>query len=420
MTKERNDIVANKVPVVEVPLSKSVAARLLVIALLGGADPAALLPPQATLCDDLEVMLRAVCTLKERPERAVLNLKDSGTAKRLLTAVCASTPGLTAELQMSERLAERPIGELLKLLTIYTSARFSQPDKQTLKIIGGRFAGLDLAMNIDLSHSSQTCTALMLVAPRGSSPIQLHLSPRPASLSYVQMTAELMRRCGVEVMFDPPFTNLRVLPGKYCHPEVSMLEADWSAATFFYEYALLSGREIEIKGLCAPQTSVQGDANATAGIFNTLGVETQVISTGVRLIPVAESQCRKLDVELRSTPDLVPALAVACAMKGIPFLLRGLSHLRYKESDRLEILRRALKSFGVEVRVGIDSLEYDGHSVAVAPTEPVAVAADHRIAMAIAQSAVLFPGLRIDNMECVNKSFPGFWTQMERLGVRML
>lgn len=413
-------------PTVRVPLSKSIAARLGVIAFLAGEDVDSLFDGRQPLCEDLQVMHTALGALAgyrckaaqgHKPEPVDIDLRDSGTARHLLTALCACTPGIKATLHISQGLAARPFSVLPRMLGILSSCRLDTKDSRCIKILGGGFFGCDLCFKLDTSRSSQPCTALMLIAPYGRYAVSFTISPATVSSPYIDMTARLMQACGAAVKYDKAACKISVKPSPYRTPSPALLEGDWSAAPFFYLHALLSGREVVVKGLCAPAGSLQGDA-AVAGIFEKLGVDTLPEAGGsLRLRPGGES-VRKLDMIMRGTPDLVPAVAVACAMKGIPFALCGISHLRYKESDRLQALKEALGCFGLKVDVGVDSLEYDGQTALHAPAGVLPVFGDHRMAMALAQTAVCLPGVQLDDTECVKKSFPDFWKQMERLGVR--
>lgn len=409
---------------VSVPLSKSIAARLGVIAFLAGADAGSLFACEPALCEDLQVMraaLRALSVCRHTPAQGRaqvdIDLKDSGTARHLLTALCACTPGIEASLHMSQGLAARPFSVLPGMLRILSSSRIDTKDSRCVKILGGEFIGCDLRFKLDTSRSSQPCTALMLVAPCGRYPVSFAISPSTVSSPYIDMTARLMQACGAAVKYDKGAGTVSVKPSPYSVPSPELLEGDWSAAAFFYLHALLSGRGLVVRGLCAPEHSSQGDA-AVAGIFKMLGVRTLPEAGGRLRLSPGGAVVRKLDMEMRRTPDLVPVVAVACAMEGIPFLLRGISHLRYKESDRLEAVRESLGCFGIKVAVGVDSLEYDGRTAPHAPSGVLPVHGDHRMAMALAQTAVRLPGIRLDNAGCVKKSFPDFWGQMERLGVR--
>ncbi|MCM1318875.1 MAG: hypothetical protein NC217_00650 [Muribaculaceae bacterium] len=385
---------------IKVPISKSIAARLLVIDLLGGGDPSQLLMGIDDKCEDIEVMQKGVNAIYQAinsdTKEVDIDLKDSGTAKRLLTAVCASIPGLKSRLRMSERLAERPINSLRKWLEILTFSRnhILTDNNGELNIEGRGYAGFNLPLEFDDLTGSQTLTALMLVAPTGHNPTKLSLPHGIASFPYTLMTAELMRRCGIYLDYEYPYRELTVYPGEYTRPDADMLERDWSAASFFYEYAFVTGKKVEVEGLTPPERSLQGDS-AIVSIFNKA-------ENGVYL-------------KMTNTPDLVPPVAIGCALRGVSCHLFGITHLRYKESDRLNAIKEALACLGIEVKVGADRLEITAGQTLRKPTRPLPCFNDHRIAMALAPVLSIFPDTKFDNPSCVNKSFPGFWEEFKKL-----
>ena len=382
---------------VTLPYSKSIAARLLAVRLMSGTAASteldkALARPQ---CVDIEVMKAAVSKLYSSDGEVVIDLKDSGTAKHLLTALCACRPGLTSTLTMSERLGERPFGALPQMLNILTDAKIDVRPRE-IRIVGGRFIGTDMQLQAEDTISSQYITALMLIAPSGKTPLRMSVNAQQSSLPYIKMTAALMRKCGVNVTFNQPYSKIEVSPGKYHIPTPDMLERDWSAAAFFYEYAFVTGKQIDIEGLTPPDKSVQGDA-VIAEIFG--AADTRV------------------ELNMRNTPDLVPPVAVGCALKGVPFRLSGISHLRYKESDRREALRTIIECFGIQVHVGSDYIEMSRKQTPKRPSGVVPCFNDHRIAMSLVPAMALFPDIKLDNPGCVDKSFPDFWNQIKYLKV---
>ena len=124
----------------------------------------------------------------------------------------------------------------------------------------------------------------------------------------------------------------------------------------------------------------------------------------------------RLDYDFVSSPDLVQTFVVACAMRGIPFHFTGLASLRIKETDRIEALKRELRKLGFVLRdENGDTLIWDG--TRCEPTlEPIDTYDDHRMAMAFAPAAIIFPGLRINEPQVVTKSYPQFWADLQKAG----
>lgn len=406
-------------PSVRLPLSKSIAARLMMLAHLAGSDPGYLVEGEEPLCDDLRVMLsgiRAIQRLGGLPGIAEIDLHDSGTAKHLLTTLCACTPGMHAVLRQSPRLAERPSAALAEALRIYSSGKVSFRSDGSIDVTGGEYTSHSLPAMLDTSRGSQVCTALMLLASTSNSPTRLSLPLNGVSSPYISMTASLMRRCGLEACYDPHTRSVTVVPGPCRQPAAELLEADWSAAAFFYLYTLASGIPLSLPHLKRPEDSVQGDS-AAAALFAKLGVASEFTPDGALITPGSLPPAARLDVSMHDCPDLVPPLAVACALAGVPFLFRDIAHLRLKESDRLAAISEILSLCGLRVDTSPDSLGWDGRQTLHTPSQPIHTCADHRIAMAFAMIAPRFPGIRLDNLGCADKSFPAFREQIQRLGV---
>ena len=122
----------------------------------------------------------------------------------------------------------------------------------------------------------------------------------------------------------------------------------------------------------------------------------------------------EFDLEMGHAPDLVPTLATLALFAPGASVMRGVHHLRLKESDRLETLARNLRALGRQARALDDRLE-------VLPAEgpphgaSIVTEGDHRMAMAFAVAGLRIPGVEIDQPGCVAKSNPGFWDQLQLL-----
>ncbi|MGB5525965.1 MAG: 3-phosphoshikimate 1-carboxyvinyltransferase, partial [Gemmatimonadota bacterium] len=128
-------------------------------------------------------------------------------------------------------------------------------------------------------------------------------------------------------------------------------------------------------------------------------------------LSVEASALRPVVVDESLVPQLldeIPALVVlASRVEGVS-VIRGASELRVKESDRLALLVSNLRALGVGCEELSDGLRVHGSS---APLNGVVrTEGDHRIAMAFGALGVA-PGcaITVDNVECVDVSFPGFW-----------
>jgi len=429
---------------VSLPLSKSIAARALVAGYMAcwssgrGSEPFlnSLGIPE---CDDtlkLRSALDAVsdCIASGRGEIVDVNIGEGGTSLRFFMAVAASLEGACVRISGSERLMSRPLTPLVDALrAVGADIRI---DGSYIHILGRQLKGG--ALSIDAGVSSQFVSALMLAAPSWSVGLSLQLVGKKVSRPYVEMTAAVMRRFGIDVKMSD--NNVEVPPGWYEVPARFSIEPDWSAAAAVFEAALLSpeGRPIMMSSLTPHGVSLQGDA-ACAGLFERFGVTVRYHADGSAVVfadpgrvrkLAAQSVAEKWSVDMADTPDLVPYLVVPLALLGFDCRFTGVGHLRVKESDRLAALVENLAALGVRVECGpdwIDTLS-DGsqeicrrfeHIVVNADSElPIAIKAfaDHRIAMAFSLASALAGQIVIDDAGCVAKSFPSFWTQIKSMG----
>lgn len=396
-----------QIPDVEIPLplSKSVSNRALIIAALTPDMP---LPTNVANCGDTRVLRSSI----ESSANAI-NVGACGTAMRFLTAYYACTPGREVIIDGDERMRHRPIRELVDALQAQ-GAQISYVGEEgfpPLRISGRRLSGGTIS--VDASISSQFISALLMVAPLGEQPLTLRLQGEVQSLPYIKMTLALMERAGIEC--DLTLPEIHVPTGTY-RPANQSAERDWSAAAFWYEICALTSGTFTLPGLSAD--SLQGDRDC-AKIFSHIGINTEFTPEGAVISPSPDIDGR-LYADLTETPDLAPAIAVTCAMTGIPFHLSGLESLHIKECDRIKAISTELQKLGVMVRALPDGLEWERQIRQVTEVPPFDVYADHRLAMALAPIAAYIPGIVIKDVEAVNKSYPEFWEHLSHCGFAMI
>ncbi len=123
-------------------------------------------------------------------------------------------------------------------------------------------------------------------------------------------------------------------------------------------------------------------------------------------ITVSGTSLRAIDVDMGDMPDMVPTLAVVAAFAEGTTIIRNVSHLKAKESDRLSSVVNELVKLGIDARCSADELIVTGGSPHGAQIETYG---DHRIAMSFAVAGLVTPGVFIQDENCVKKSFPDFW-----------
>jgi len=380
---------------------------LIINALTTGAAPL----PEVAHCDDTEAVQNALAA--DATAGNTINIGPAGTAMRFLTAYFACLPGADVVLDGNERMRKRPIGPLVDALrSCGADIEYAEADGfPPLRIKGCRLHGGDVEMPGTIS--SQFASALLMVAPTFESPLHLVLKGEIASLPYIDMSIGMMRLCGAKA--ERYGNIIDVMPGAYT-PSASPIERDWSAASYWYQIAAMSGGWITLRDMTMP--SLQGDS-AIAKIFEQLGVFTEPAEddpSAVSLNPSPEVYSR-INMNLADMPDIAQTMVVACCMMGLPFRIEGLDTLRIKETDRLEALRceAAKLSFRLDIPAeGV--IEWTGARVPVREVLPIETYGDHRMAMAFAPVSIFLPGLIIIGAETVTKSYPEYWNHLRQAG----
>ena len=393
---------------ITLPLSKSMSNRALIISAL---TPGANRPEEIAVCDDTAVMTAAL----DSDEPAV-NVGAAGTAMRFLTAYFAALPGRKVTLGGNERMSQRPIGPLVDALRSCGASisYLGEEGFPPLEIEGRKLTGGELTVRADVS--SQYISALLMVAPTMDRGLTVRLEGEASSLPYIDLTLGMMNHAGAEA--ERERETITVKPGSYA-PVDWEIEADWSAATFWYEIEAITSGFVSLRGLC--EDSLQPDRRV-ADIFSSLGVNTEFEGeeAGVTDLLASPELSPRLNIDLSDTPDAAQAIAVTCAMIGIPFRLSGLSSLKIKETDRLQAISTELEKVGVTLeRIGGHTLVWDGRRHPIIELPVFDTYDDHRMAMALAPASVYLPGIVVRDIEVVSKSYPGYWDGLREAGFRL-
>ena len=396
---------------IDLPSSKSISNRALVINALAGGNQ---LPDNLSDCDDTEVIVAA---LRDMPY--TIDIKAAGTAMRFMTAYLAVTDNGEHVITGTERMRHRPIGILVEALRRlgadieYTEQEGYPP----LRIRGRRLEGgmVEMAGNV----SSQYISAMLIAGPAMSKGMDLHLTGNIISRPYIDLTLCTMRDFGAEVEWTGPDTiRVNALPYR---PTPYFIESDWSAASYWYEIASLSGFDTQIRLNGLADGSRQGDS-AARYLMSVLGVRTSFESDEMQrptTVTLHRHRMRlpRLEFDFINQPDLTQTFVVTTALLGIPFHFKGLSTLRIKETDRIEALKREMLKLGYVVQSNADNdLIWDGTRCQADIHPVIDTYEDHRMALAFAPASICFPGLRIDSPSVVTKSYPQYWEHLRKAG----
>jgi 3-phosphoshikimate 1-carboxyvinyltransferase len=389
---------------VTLPASKSISNRLLIIRAL---SPGPFMINNLSDSDDTKVLENAL-----KSDKNVIYIGHAGTSMRFLTAYYSITPGERI-LTGSERMKERPVGDLVDALRIL-GAEIQYAEREgfpPLRIRGKKIEGGKISVNS--SVSSQFISALLMIAPVLNKGLQMKLTGRTVSPSYIELTLKLMQLFGIKYKFDGSVINIE--HQEYIPSDITV-EADWSSASYWYEMASMATKvKLALRGLT--QLDLQGDS-ILPKLFDGFGVNTEFIDDGVSLTDKPMNISR-FEYNFINQPDLVQTFAVLCALKGISSRFEGTQTLKVKETDRIKALNNELSKFGIELEPASDGtwIEFSGARTSIEPgTIKISTYEDHRMAMAFAPAAILGYKIDIENPEVVSKSYPCFWEDLIKVG----
>lgn len=343
--------------------------------------------------------------------RAALFLGNAGTAFRPLTAVLALSKG-EYELSGTPRMHERPIGDLVDALRLLgADIRYgTRAGFPPLSIGPGKLRSGG-SVPIRGSVSSQFVTALLIALPLAGGGTAVEVQGELISRPYVDMTLDLMRRFGVAVVRERD-DLFRVPAGStYASPGALAVEGDASSASYFLAAGAIGGGPVRIVGV--GRDSIQGDI----GFAATLSAMGADVRSGDDWIEVrGNAKLTGIDADFNAIPDAAMTAAIVALFAEGPTLLRNIASWRVKETDRIAAMARELRKLGASVDEGPDWMRVTAPS----QWQPATIDTydDHRMAMCFSLAALGGVPVRINDPQCVRKTFPGYFAAFERLAQR--
>lgn len=386
--------------------SKSIANRALIIRALtaGGFEI-----DNLSNADDTAVLDALL-----KSEDDFLDAGAGGTTYRFLTAYLSTCEGREVVLTGSERMQERPIKLLVNALK-ELGADISYEKNEgfpPLRIKGKKLKGGKVSIPADTS--SQYISALLMIAPTLEKGLQLELAGEIVSLPYILMTLNLMKYFGADAELKGNI--IHVQPGAY-KARSFFVEADWSAASYYYSIALLAeDAEIMLHGLS--EESTQGDA-VIAKIFDKW-VSSSYADNTVVLRKKSADYPSLFEYDFLECPDLAQTVIAAWGALKTDASMQGLKTLLIKETDRVAALNNELGKFGAHLSGKVEENQWNLTSENFEPfTQPlpeIQTYEDHRMAMSFAPLALVTGQILIAEPHVVTKSYPKYWDDLRSLG----
>ncbi len=277
--------------------------------------------------------------------QADIPVGNSGTTVRFLTAVATLGQG-TFRLDGIARMRERPIQDLLDALGQLGADAKSELGSG-LSAGGGAGGGFARRPGHRGRRPLQPVPQRLADGcPGAAAPVELAIAGRLVSKPYIDMTLAVMGAFGVAVAAGPPW---QIAPGTYRACRYA-IEPDASAASYFLAAAAVTRGAVTIEGLS--RQSLQGDV-AFCDCLEQMGCQVRGDAGG---LTVVGGPLRGIEVDMNAISDTVPTLAVVALLARGPTTIRGVAHIRHKETDRIRALATELRKLGAAVEELDDGL----------------------------------------------------------------
>ncbi|MBI5755091.1 3-phosphoshikimate 1-carboxyvinyltransferase, partial [Candidatus Peregrinibacteria bacterium] len=373
---------------IEVPGSKSYANRALIISALANGKS---ILKNMPFCDDTLVLIQALKNLGisiqqknadleihgrggdfDKPKKP-LNLGNSGTAVRFLTAVLAGA-SFESCITGDSRMKERPIADLVDALNTLGADVQSTNGCPPIYVKGQKLRGG--TTKIPGNISSQFISALLITAPYAKNDVTLEISTPLTSASYIDTTLDILKIFGIKTYRNA--SSFTIQAGQKYQPKTYEIPGDASSASYFLAIAAIHGAEIILKNM---KWSSQGDFEFLKILKKMGGTLRHTDRTILFKGPKTLKALGKIN--MNDMPDSAMTAGIVAAFAKGKTLLTGLGNLKYKESDRLKALESELAKVGCQARSSDDSLEIIGNPSKLRGAM-IESHRDHRIAMCFA------------------------------------
>ncbi len=344
------------------------------------------------------------------PINKILNCGESGLSVRMFSSIAAIFDNKLI-IDGNGSLLTRPMDFFIDVFPKLNVSIKSNSGKLPLEIEGPI---IPKTIEVDGSLSSQFLTGLLFAySALNAKEVSIHVK-NLNSQPYIDLSLDVLDKFGLKVPENRNYKSFyftaedHIVKDSIRHYDV---EGDWSGAAFLLVAGAISG-EINVKGLNV--FSTQADKK----ILNALKDAGTDIEIESNQITIKKSKLNSFEFDATDCPDLFPplvALASLCKGKSI---IKGVSRLEHKESNRALSLKEEFKKIGVDIEVDHDNMIING----VENTTGAIVKShhDHRIAMACAIAALRSNSeVFINEAQAVNKSYPEFYDHLKQLGVKI-
>ncbi len=387
-----------------IPIDKSIAQRCAVL----GLDF-----DKSNIGKDIKNTLSAAETLASYQKDLILDLGNSGTGMRLLTGFVAGS-GKECTLIGDESLSKRPMDRIAEPLKDW-GADIELTD-QKFSPIKIKSSNLQSEFTYELKIPSAQIKSCLLLAAL-SSKTKIEIIENIPSRDH---TERMLEECEADIRRED---NRIILDGKKDIVKKYIdVPGDFSSAAYLMAANILSKKTNQIENVGVNTTRV-----AFLEVLNAMGAMVMIKDHSIKskepranLVAYCEGELKGVKIDGDRVPNLIdeiPLIAILAMFAKGKTIVRDAKELRYKESDRISLLLSNIKSFNPNIKVQEfdDGFELEPCEDKNMERVKIKTGGDHRMAMSF-MVASLRSGKKVefDDMECVETSFPGFFSLIER------
>jgi 3-phosphoshikimate 1-carboxyvinyltransferase len=343
----------------------------------------------------------------------IINAQNSGTTIRILTSMATLVKNGYTIITGDDSLKTRPMTPLILALNQLGVNVFSSNEKGTAPIIikGGGIKGGKVS--IEGNISSQFITSLLISCIYANSEVEIRIKGKQVSIPYIISTVETMKNFGVIIEHDKEYLNYNISNDKY-HPTNFIIPGDFSSASFIIAAGILVGKKITLNGLNFYYT--QGDMKII-DIVKQMGGDIRIDMQKGEVIINGSNRLDGIDCNLVNTPDLLPAISIIALKARSPMRIFGISHARFKETDRVSNITKELRKMEANIIEKEDE-------IIINPSKSLKNAEldsynDHRLFMAFTIASMLTDKSLVRGAESIDVSYPSFLNEIKRLGAQV-
>ncbi len=343
----------------------------------------------------------------------IIDAKNSGTTIRILTSMAGLVKNGYTILTGDDSLKTRPMQPLISALNQLGVHAFSSNEKNTPPLIvqgGGIKGGL---VSIEGGISSQFISSLLISCSYALTDVEIRVKGKQVSIPYITSTIETMKKFGISIDHNKEYLNYYISNYKY-RPTNFTIPGDFSSASLIIAAGVLCGGKIAIEGMNFHYP--QGDM-AIIDIVRQMGGDIKVNKEKGEVIVSGSNSLDGIECNLVNCPDLLPVVSILSLKARTPMRIFGISHARFKETDRISIITNELRKMGVDISEkedevlinpvkGLKNVEFDSHN-------------DHRLFMSFTIASMLTNKSIVKGAESIDVSYPSFINEIKRLGANI-